>query len=206
MTSARTALSLNGKSFNKSINSSPKNLFMKKSIFAGLGITLPMLAIGLISYGQATAAVLSFSNNISSAESSASTTNVSTLHPGNVHSKAVRNFVRSYKNVSNEKWYNVHDGFIAMFILDDINYRVDYDKKGNWLHTMRTYDENKLPPDVRHLVKSSYYDYNIMVVQEIEIPRETFTYVVHLEGKTKLINLRVSNGEMDEWQKFDKSK
>jgi len=44
-----------------------------------------------------------------------------------------------------------------------------------------------------------------MFVQEIEKPRETFTYVVHLEGKTKLINLRVSNGEMDEWQKIDKS-
>jgi hypothetical protein len=101
-----------------------------------------------------------------------------------------------------------------MFILDDINYRVDYDKKGIWLHTIRTYNENKLPSDVRHLVKSSYYDYNIIVVQEIEIPWEPFmdfptdlfTYIVHLEGKTKLINLRVSNGEMDEWEKFDKSK
>jgi hypothetical protein len=41
-------------------------------------------------------------------------------------------------------------------------------------------------------------------VQEIERPREPFTYVVHLEGKTKLINLRVSDGEMDQWQKFDK--
>jgi len=195
-----------GKSFNKSINSSPKNLFMKKSIFTGLGITLPMLAISLIFYGQASAAGLSFSDNISSAESSASKINVGTLQRSDIRAKAVRNFVRSYKNVSNEKWYNVQNGFVAMFILDDINYRVDYDKKGNWLYTMRTYDENKLPPDVRHLVKSSYYDYNITVVQEIEIPMETFTYVVHLEGKTKLINLRVSNGEMDEWQKFEKSK
>jgi len=201
-----------GKSFNKSINSSPKNLFMKKSIFTGLGITLPMLAISLIFYGQASAAGLSFSDNISSAESSASKINVGTLQRSDIRAKAVRNFVRSYKNVSNEKWYNVQDGFIAMFILDDINYRVDYDKKGNWLHTIRTYDENKLPSDVRHLVKSSYYDYNIIVVQDIEIPWEPFMgfatnpfiYIVHLEGKTKLINLRVSNGEMDEWQKFDK--
>jgi hypothetical protein len=187
---------------------------MKKISFTGLGITLPMLAISLIFYGQATKTGLGVSNNISSAESPASKTNVSTLDRSDVRSKAVREFVRSYKNVSNEKWYNVQDGFIAMFILDDINYRVDYDKKGNWLHTIRTYNENKLPSDVRHLVKSSYYDYNIIVVQEIEIPwepfmdfaTEPFIYIVHLEGKTKLINLRVSNGEMDEWQKFDKSK
>jgi len=187
---------------------------MKRISFTGLGITLPMLAISLISYGQTTKTGLGVSNNISSAESSASKTKVSTLDRSDVRSKAVREFVRSYKNVSNEKWYNTQDGFIAMFILDDINYRVDYDKKGIWLHTIRTYNENKLPSDVRHLVKSSYYDYNIIVVQEIEIPWEPFmdfptdlfTYIVHLEGKTKLINLRVSNGEMDEWEKFDKSK
>jgi hypothetical protein len=165
-----------------------------------------MLAISLISHGQATTTGLRFSNDIPSAGNSVSKNVSSSVDPNNLKSRAVRNFVRSYKNVSNEKWYNVQDGFIAMFILDDINYRVDYDKKGNWLHTIRTYNENKLPPDVRHLVKSSYYDYNISLVQEIETPREPFTYVVHLDGKTKLINLRVSNGEMDEWQKFEKSK
>jgi hypothetical protein len=178
---------------------------MKKIVFTGLG-TLAMLAISLIFYGQATKTGLRFSDNIPSVRNSTSKTNVNTLHRSDVNSKAVRNFVRSYKNVSKERWYSVQDGFIAMFILHDIHYRVDFDKKGNWLHTMRTYDENKLPPDIRHLVKSSYYDYNITFVQEIERPREPFTYVVHLEGKTKLINLRVSDGEMDQWQKFDKSK
>jgi hypothetical protein len=159
----------------------------------------------LISYGQATKTGLRLSNNIPSVRNSTSKTNVGTLHRGDVNSKAVRNFVRVYKNISGEKWYEIPDALIAIFTFNDINYRIDYDKKGNWLHTMRTYSENKLPADIRHLVKSSYYDYNIMFVQEIEKPRETFTYVVHLEGKTKLINLRVSDGEMDEWQKFDKS-
>jgi hypothetical protein len=83
-------------------------------------------------------------------------------------------------------------------------YRVDYDK-GHWLHTIRTYDENELPKDIRHLVKSSYHDYNIYLVLEIEKPRDTFTYIVHLEGKTEWINVRVSSGVMDEFQKFQKS-
>ena len=178
---------------------------MNKIIFTGLGIILPMLAISLISYGQATKTGLRLLNNIPSERNSTSKTIVSTLHRSDVRSKAVRNFARFYKNISDEKWYEIPDALIALFTINNIDYRVDYDKKGNWLHTMRTYSENKLPGDIRHLVKSSYYDYNIMFVQEIEKPRETFTYVVHLEGKTKLINLRVSNGEMDEWQKFDKS-
>jgi hypothetical protein len=178
---------------------------MNKIIFTGLGIILPMLAISLISFGQATKTGLRLLNNVPSVGNSTSKTIVSTLHRGDVRSKAVRNFVRFYKNISDEKWYEIPDALIAIFTFNDINYRIDYDKKGNWLHTMRTYSENKLPADIRHLVKSSYYDYNITFVQEIEKPREPFTYVVHLEGKTKLINLRVSSGEMDQWQKFDKS-
>ena len=120
---------------------------MKNKIFASLGIsTLPMMAISLISYGQATTAGLRFSNNIFATENSFSKTIVNTLHRGDINSKAVRNFVRFYKNISDEKWYEIPDALIATFTFNDVDYRIDYDKKGNWLHTMRTYDENKCLP------------------------------------------------------------
>jgi len=123
-----------------------------------------------------------------------------------INSKAVRGFSKEFKHASDEAWFVTDDGFVVKFKQDGVETRADYNKKGNWLHTIRTYDENKLQPDIRHLVKSSYYDYNILQVQEIEKPSDTFTYIVHLEGKTKLINLRISNEDMEEWQKFDKSK
>src|SRR5262252_8206089 len=87
---------------------------------------------------------------------------------------------------------------------DHFIYRVDYDK-GRWLHTLRTYDESALPTDIRRLVKSSYHEYDIYLVLEIEKPRDSFTYVVHLEGKTEWISVRVSRGRMDELEKFQKS-
>ena len=178
---------------------------MKKVIFSGLGITLPMLAISLISYGQNAVTTGHFSNGISSAEDAVSKTGANTLRRGDVNSKAAKDFVRSYKNVSDEKWFEVPGVLLARFARYGIDYRIDYDKKGHWLHTIRTYDENELPGAIRHIVKSTYYDYNIAVVQEIEEPKDNFTYIVHLEGKTKLINLRVFDGEMEEWQKFQKS-
>ena len=107
---------------------------------------------------------------------------------------------------SDEAWFATDDGFVVKFKQDGVETRADYNKKGNWLHTIRTYDENRLPEDIRHLVKSSYYDYDILQVQEIEKPSNTFTYIVHLEGKTKFINLRITDENMEEWQKFDKSK
>lgn len=123
-----------------------------------------------------------------------------------ISSKAIRNFTKEFKQASDEAWFVVDGGFVVKFTQDGVETRADYNKKGNWLHTIRTYDENKLPADIRHLVKSSYYDYNILQVQEIEKPSNAFTYIVHLDGQTKLINLKVINGEMEEWQKFDKSK
>lgn len=127
--------------------------------------------------------------------------------PGDaINSKAVREFIKEFKQASNEAWFVTDGGFVVKFKQGGIETRADYNKKGNWLHTIRTYDENKLPADIRHRVKSSYYDYNILQVQEIEKPSNTFTYIVHLEGKTKLINLRITDENMEEWQKFDKSK
>jgi hypothetical protein len=157
-------------------------------------------------YGQVAVTDLRSSNGISSAENSVPKNVSGTIDRNDVNSKAVKNFVRSYKNVSNEIWFDIQDGFVAKFTLTDIVYLVYYDRKGYWLHTIRTYNESKLPQDIRHLVKSSYYDYTIMVVQELEKPLNTLTYIIHMEGKTNWINLRVCNGEMDEWQEFIKSK
>jgi len=124
----------------------------------------------------------------------------------NITLRAIRHFLVNFGEVSNEIWYSTPDMFVAMFRLSDIDYRVDYDRKGNWIETYRTYDETKMSSDLRSSVKSSYWDYHIYLVQEIEQPRHPVTYIVHLENKTKLINLQVSDGVIFEWQKFSKSK
>jgi hypothetical protein len=178
---------------------------MKKIIFTGLGMTLPMLAISLISYGQTTHTGLRFTENTTPAETSVSKASVGALSRSDVKSKAAKDFASTYKGISSENWFEEPNGFLAMFTSKDVRYRLDYDKKGNWLCTIRTYDESELPADLRRLVKSSYYDYNIIGVNEIEMPRDNFTYIVYLVGKTNLINLRIHDGEMEEWQKFVKS-
>jgi hypothetical protein len=131
--------------------------------------------------------------------------NESIKYVSEVNTKAVRDFRQTYKTVTNEKWYEMPDGIRATFTLNDIRYRLDYEKNGNWLHTIRYYDENKLPAETRRLVASSYLDHTVTFVEEIEKPRNVMTYIVHLEGKTNWINIKVSNGEIEEWQKFNKS-
>jgi hypothetical protein len=124
---------------------------------------------------------------------------------GRVNPVVVRNFMRAYRGVSNEKWLEIPNGFVAMFRQEDVDYQVSYDKKGNVFNTIRSYTEAKLSPNLRHLVKSNYYDYEINLIQEIETPVDPIMYVIHLVGKTELIDLGYTDGELQVLQKFKRS-
>jgi hypothetical protein len=129
-----------------------------------------------------------------------------TVYHNNISTRAIRHFLINFPEVSHENWFSTPDLFITTFTLNDVNYRVDYDRSGNWIETFRTYEETNLPEDVRQSVKASYYDYSIYLVQEIEQPFRPNIYIIHLDGKKRLINLQVCNGVVYEWQKFKKSK
>ena len=119
--------------------------------------------------------------------------------------KAVRELERGFENVSGENWFKTPEGYHVRFNHDNVDHLVFYDNKGKKLYTIRNYDETKLPVDIRHQVKGAYYDYDIRLVQEIESASGDVAYLIHLEGKTKWINVRVSNGEMDVFEKYTKS-
>jgi len=123
-----------------------------------------------------------------------------------INVNALRHFARNFNDASSEKWYTTRDLVVALFSVRDIDYRVDYNiRNGNWIETFRTYGEAKMSPDLKQSVQSSYYDYTIFQVQEIEQPLHPVNYIVHLTGKAKLINLRVYNGQVEEEQNFKES-
>lgn len=123
----------------------------------------------------------------------------------NINTRAVRDFEQNFAASGNEKWYQMPYGFRATFNCEDIICRVDYDKKGNRLDVLRTYGEKKLSPVIRSIVKTVYYDYSIVLIEEIKRPRHEVTYIIHLESEMDWINIRVQNREMEEWQRFNKA-
>lgn len=128
------------------------------------------------------------------------------VNRGDINVNALRHFVRNFNDTSSEKWYATPHMVVALFSFHDIDYRVDYNNRnGNWIETFRTYGEAKMSPDLKQSVQSSYYDYTIFQVQEIEQPLHPVNYIVHLTGKAKLINLRVYNGQVEEEQNFKES-
>lgn len=114
----------------------------------------------------------------------------------NINIRAVRSFKTMFKNIDNEEWCVLPNGYRATFTNDGIVYFVTYDQGGRWMYTKRQYDEAKMDRDMRGTVKSVYYDYNITLVEDIEQPDKPIICLVHMEDNDGWKNIQFYKGEM----------
>jgi hypothetical protein len=91
---------------------------------------------------------------------------------------------------------------VVRYTNSDIYYKAFYDKNGVWLHTVASYEEGSLPEAVRRLVKSSWHGWKISFVDEIQTPGLEPVYQIQVKRDSKLVILRVSDGEMETLQEF----
>jgi hypothetical protein len=124
-----------------------------------------------------------------------------------VHIRAMRDFLKRDKTASNVDWMIVETGYVAKYTdKNNSNCRTVYNNSGAFVYTIRQYYENTMPRDIRHIVKSEYYDYTITLVEQVEETRKPLVYVVHLEDKTTLKNVRICEREMEIMSEYIKSK
>jgi hypothetical protein len=118
--------------------------------------------------------------------------------------RATSAFNKEFKNHPNAEWY-VEDQVIAAYFKDgDITTRAIYDKKGNWIHTIKIYTEDRMPNDVKRTVKQQYSGYDITQVQEVKERENTF-YVVHLHSGKTYKQVCVCNNETQVLEEFTES-
>jgi hypothetical protein len=119
-----------------------------------------------------------------------------------VNPKAELNFTKTYKNATDISWYPLNDSrLMVRFFDNDIQTKIFYNKKGNKVAMIRYYTEDKLPIEVRHPVKATYYDFNIFQVIEVTVGNQ-IAYLVKIEDKTSTKTIRVMNGEMNVVEEF----
>ena len=123
-----------------------------------------------------------------------------------INSKALKNFAKSYKNIKNESWYDITDGYIARFFVDSVKNTIYYDTKGRWSGTVKNFSEFQMPVEIRNIVKRTYFDYAITGGVEIETLASDGkpTYVVYIEDKNSIKWLRIFEGEMEVYNEFSK--
>jgi hypothetical protein len=118
-------------------------------------------------------------------------------------SKAVRHFNHEFSFADNETWFKIRDGFTVKFMANDIQYRVGYDKNGNWLNTVKLYHEAEMPQSIRRQIKSDYYDYAITLIEELAIKNQ-LVYIVHIDNEKGFKKLYLADGEMKIMEEYSK--
>ena len=129
--------------------------------------------------------------------------NPNTIELNMVNAKALKNFRKFYK-ANDEKWSKGIDCIAASYISDDVTYFIYYDKKGNWAGSLKIYQEDKLAKDIRKMVKQQYYDYKILVVQEVESVAASVqpTYIITIQGENDIKLIRIQDENMDVYKEF----
>lgn len=110
--------------------------------------------------------------------------------------RAVSSFIHEFKDAENVAWDKVNNGgYIADFISDSIRTRVYYDSKGRCGYILKKYGENKMPSDMRDMVKKTFIDHAIIEIAEIILPqnREEIVYKVLIKNATNFKILRIFN-------------
>jgi len=177
---------------------------MKKNLLTVFGFIVLACSSGTAE-SQASATSSRRQENIPYAATSG---NDSSFKPGpilinNINSRAIRDFTVSYKNPTEVRWIILPEGFQVHCYDDGYQIRIRYDNRGKRICMIRDYGESKLPRDVRHVIKSQYYDYNIFTVSEITMRGRTI-YIVKMSDATTWKTLCIEDGEMTCTEEYDK--
>jgi hypothetical protein len=177
---------------------------MKKQFFRYLSVIIT--AIALFSNVNAQLAKRSMQFNLKESafnEANAYPAAIDNSNTATINTRALKDFNKNFKNAGKADWSKIKDGFVAEFKINGVNTKVYYNQKGRWSSTLRTYDQYKLPKDIRKLVRSTYYDYDIYVAYEITIEDQTI-YLVKIEDHETVKTIRVTDGEMDVYEDYKK--
>ena len=120
-----------------------------------------------------------------------------------VNAKALRDFKRNFPEVLGAEWYTLKDGYVARFASDGIQNLIAYNKGGSRQYSISYYGEKKMDPDLRAMVKSTYYDYTISGIEEVHVQDQTL-YLVHMQDENTWKKLLIADGDMQVVEDFNK--
>ena len=134
--------------------------------------------------------------------------NVQSLHitsgyPNNIHIKAMRDFLKRNKTAFDAEWFTIDNGYEVRYTGNNNSHcRTVYNCRGAFVYTIKQYSEHQMPREVRNIVKSDYYDYTILMVEEVEQPSVPVAYIIHMQDDTTLKNVVVSDGAMETMEEY----
>ena len=177
---------------------------MKKQMLLKLSGLLPAIAVFTSLHAQSFRSSMQFHLNESSFnEAMALPVFINGDKTVHINTRALKDFTANFKKADKVDWLEVKDGYVARFEINGMKTKAYYDQKGRWSATVYTYDQFKLPQDVRRMVRSNYFDFDIYLVNEVNLGNKII-YLVKIQDQQTLKTIRVTDGEMDVYEDFQK--
>jgi hypothetical protein len=122
--------------------------------------------------------------------------NESAEKPVYPNAAVIRNFYKAYGELTDAKWFKSATGFGVKFKYNGVKKTIYYTLHGLVDTEILYYSEDGLPPQIRHLVKSHFYDYAITYVTEVHKNDATAFYVI-VEDASTIKTIKIVE---DEWE------
>ena len=179
---------------------------MKKNLISYLAATALMVVLAVGSYAQKQGSGIGSFNAKSSLLLPDSPVNAEAIagYSTDLNSlgrKGFRHFSKNFGTAEDVRIIKQDGNNFVYFKINDVANRVEYDKKGNLVYNIRYYYENLLPHAIRHIVKSTYYDYDITGVTEVNINDKT-AYLMNIKNGITWKSIKILDGEMTIEQEF----
>jgi hypothetical protein len=123
-------------------------------------------------------------------------------HTGvNVRTKVMRTFLQNFEGATGVRWSRDGKRYLASFTQGDQTGNALVAANGAMLYSLRYGTEKHLPREVRHLVRSTYYDVKIQNVTEVN-SNNIRAWIVSMQDADNLVVVRVLDGALDELSRY----
>jgi len=124
---------------------------------------------------------------------------------GNISDKLLQAFHKTFPDAQQVKWAETEDRYMVNFKQGDILTKVEYDKEGNFLNSLRYYTEKNLPVNILCRLQKKYADKKVFGVTEIT-SEASVEYYIKLEDAENWITVKSNvDGIMQVVEKYKKA-
>ena len=122
-----------------------------------------------------------------------------------ISEKMLQAFKKTFPDAQEVKWAEQEDKYTVNFKQGDILTKVEYDKDGNFLSSLRYYSEKGLPISVLCRLQKKYADKKIFGVTELAT-ENSVEYYIKMEDAQNWITVRSNaEGNMQVVEKYKKA-
>jgi len=129
------------------------------------------------------------------------------IDPGyfTISEKMLSSFKQTFPDAEQVRWLESTDRYTVNFKEDGILTKIDYDKDGNFISSLRYYSEKNLPINILCRLQKKYADKKVFGVTEMT-SESVVEYYIKLEDQDNWITIKSSaDGNMQVVEKYKKA-